>query len=60
MKKSNHIDIMLIIISKSVLVYDEKHKPNPNTPALTPNCRTKMSFLKLVLTCLLFKIIKIG
>ena len=42
MKQSNHIDIMLIIISKFVLVYDEKkQKPNPNTPALTPNCRTK-------------------
>ena len=32
MKQSNHIDIMLIIISKFVLVY---------TTALTPNCRTK-------------------
>ena len=32
MKQSNHIDIMLIIISKGVLVYDEKTK-------------TKISFL---------------
>ena len=29
MKQSNHIDIMLIIISKFVFVYDEKTKTKP-------------------------------
>ena len=29
MKQSNHIDIMLIIISKFVFVYDEKTKIKP-------------------------------
>ena len=47
MKQLNYINIMSIIISKFVLVYDEKQKPNPYTPALSPNCRTKMSFLVL-------------
>ena len=35
---------MLIIISKFVLVYDEKTKKQTLSPALTPNCRAKMSF----------------
>ena len=47
MKQSNHIDIMLIIISKFVFVYDEKTKTKPYYPSPNPKLSHKMSFLVL-------------